>query len=106
MRPALNLDALLESDLSVILDGKPTKVLPIDGIGYQLAASVAETKNVEGMYKVAARCLPDLPEERVYRMTIEQINAVVEVASGTAKQVEATASPNSAPAGSRKLKRA
>jgi hypothetical protein len=98
----INLDSLLKSEGSVIVDGEEVRVLHIDGESYDLIASIQDVGNVVPMYKAAARCVPGLPEERVMRMSIEQINAIIEVASGTVKDVEALASPNSEPAGVRK----
>lgn len=106
----VNLDALLNADLSVTLDGEEVPVKPIDGGAYQLLSSMEGEASVGVMYKVASRCLPTLAEERVLSLTPAQVGAVVKLASEGVDQVEAVASPNSAPAGIRtgkhKLQRA
>ncbi len=96
----INLDSLIDQNLSVILKGETVAVKPIDGRCYQLLAKLENGEQAVGiMYEIAQRCLPTLSEEQVFELTPLQVKAVVAVASGKVEEVEQSASPFSEPAG-------
>lgn len=97
----VDLDALIDPDLSVTLDGNPVRVAPIDGVGLQLLQGMTEATSVDRLYKIACLCLPSLSEERVRRLTPAQVGAVVKLASEGVEAVEELAPKNSAPAGTK-----
>jgi hypothetical protein len=99
----VDLDALIDPNLSVTLKGKTVKVKPIDGACFQLLSRLeGGEKSVELMYDVAGRCLPSLTETQVLELTPIQVAAVVKLASEGVEEVEALAPPHSAPAGARR----
>ncbi len=102
--PNVNLDELIDADLSITLDGKQWSVLPADAVVYSLLAETTKG-DVQAAYKAAITCLPDVPAERVKKLSVTQVNAVLELACEGIGKVEALASPNSAPAGARKKRR-
>lgn len=94
MPQSINLDALIDPNLSVVLNGKTVRVKPIDGRCYQLLSKLESGEQAVGiMYDIAGRCLPDLTEDEVFALTPQQVKAVVAVASGQAEEVEESASP-------------
>lgn len=103
--PTVNLDALISPNLTATLNNREVRVKPIDGKCYQLLARVSTSGNtnesVGTMYEVAARCLPDLEQDEIDGLTPAQVSAVVKLASEGVEAVEASAPPNSAPAGPR-----
>lgn len=107
MSDLLDLDALIDPRLKVRLDGEEVPVVPIDAIGYRLSAEQSAADGPEAIqiaYKIAARCLPSLPEERVLRMSAAQVGAVCRLATQGVEKVEAAIPPNSAPAGGKRKK--
>lgn len=96
----VNLDELLKKRF-VVLDGKETEVLPVDGVGYQKLKEMNSGGGdaVLTMYEIAERCLPFVPSERVQAMSAAQVGAVVEVATAAVEMVEASAPKAKKPKG-------
>ncbi len=90
----VDLDALIDPDLSVTLDGEKVAVQPIDGVGLQLLQGMTADNSAERLYKIAGRSLPALSEERVMALTPAQVGAIVRLATEDVEAVEALASPN------------
>jgi hypothetical protein len=90
----INLDALIDPGLSVVLNGETVPVRPIDGACYKLLNE--KGTSVEVMYTIAARCLPSMTLDQVDTLTPVQVGAVVQLAAEGVQEVEALASPNSA----------
>ena len=89
---AVNLDALFQLAGEVTVDGKGYTVHPLDCVGYEMYEALAENPagtKVSDLYKIAARCCPDLPVERLHRMTPPQIGALLKVATGQVEAAEA-----------------
>lgn len=109
MKPTVSLSELVDSDLSVELNGKEYKVKPIDGFAYHLLQNnQGGDQAVEIMYRIAARCLaPGMTKEQVFGtedetgLSATQVGAVVQVAQSQVKTVEALASPNSGRTGNK-----
>lgn len=100
----------LTASRTVTLNGKQYPVKPIDGFGYQLLQNVTDESSLMTMYEVAAKCLaPGMTRDQVFGtaeiqgLSAEEIGMVMFAAKASVKDVEALASPNSEPAGSRSL---
>jgi hypothetical protein len=99
----VDLDALLNPNVSVTFKGKNVPVKPIDGTCFQLLTRLeGGEQTVELMYEIIGRCLPSLSKEEVLELTPIQAKAVIELVSEGVREVEALAPPNSAPAGVRR----
>lgn len=101
MAKILNLDELIDPTLQVVLDGETVPLKPVDGVGLQLLSGMTPESGADVFYKVAMRCLPTVSEARVMSMTPVQVGAIVKMATEGVEAVEALASPNSGPAGTR-----
>jgi hypothetical protein len=98
----VDLDVLFQVR-KVRLDGKEIAVAPLDGVSYQKLNEL--TKNGQPrkgedllvMYDVAKQCLPDVPEDRVMKMSAPQIGALIGVAQSSIDEVEASIPKRRAP---------
>jgi hypothetical protein len=99
----IDLDALIDPNLSATLKGKSIPVKAIDGACFQLLSRLEGGEQSVGlMYEIAGKCLPSLSEAQVLELTPIQVAAVVKLASEGVEEVGALAPPNSAPAGARR----
>jgi ATP-dependent protease HslVU (ClpYQ) peptidase subunit len=89
----VNLDEIGQEYVGeVVLKGKTYKVRQMDGLGYQMAAQAGEGSDaITMMYKVAGRCLPDMPEDVVLSLTMKQVEAVSQLAARVVHEVEESA---------------
>jgi hypothetical protein len=95
--PTIDLDALVsESKLPrVRLFGREVAVRPITGEGARkIAAAQGAKDNGEAMLAallaVVRTSVPELTDAEVDRLVVEQVGAVVQIASGQVTDVEAT----------------
>lgn len=97
----IDLDALLDSSVVAKIDGKDEPLHPLDGIAYHKLTNAGDSPSVQLMYEIAGGCLPTVSQDRVMKLTPAQVGAILKKAREMAENVEALASPNSAPAGKR-----
>lgn len=103
-----NLESLTAPGV-VTIRGNQYTVKPIDGYGMQLFANVPPGNRLEMIrvsYEVAARCIGVSFDEAfgtkdAVGFSEEEIGRIMEAAQKSAKAVEAAASPNAEPAGTR-----
>jgi hypothetical protein len=99
----VDLDALINPDVSVTFKGKKVPVKPVDGTCFQLLSRLeGGEQSVELMYEIIGKGLPSLSKEEVLELTPLQARAVIGLMSEGVEEVEALAPPNSAPAGARR----
>jgi hypothetical protein len=98
----VDLDALFQVR-RVKLDGREITVAPLDGVSYQKLVELTTSGPVQKgedllvMYDIAKQCLPDLPEERVLKMSAPQIGALIGVAQSSIDEVEESIPKRKAP---------
>ena len=98
----VDLDVLFQVR-KVRLDGKEIVVTPLDGVSYQRlleikkAGPATKGEDLLVMYEVAKQCLPNVPEERVMKLSAPQIGALISVAQSSIDEVEATIPKRKAP---------
>ena len=107
MSRVLNLNTVLKDLGGVELDGVIYAVRGIKGRNYQALQAMERAKQVDlgELYRIAGECVPDLGD-KVYDLTLDQIQAVIAAASGGVAEVaqtapkatEPTATPETPPA--------
>lgn len=68
-------------------DGREVPVHAVDGIAMQLVQELQAGHNATLVWKVALRCLRGASEHDVMALTLDQVNAVIALATGTANGV-------------------
>lgn len=102
-----NLDAVNPVAGKVTVKGRTYVVRPVDGFGYEIVANMGTGQDaIANLYRVAQRCVPDMPEDVLKSLTIQQVQLVGEIASGTAKAVERSAATNPPKAGAKRKRAA
>jgi hypothetical protein len=87
----------------VKLNGREITVKPLDGVSYQKLVELTKSGPIQKgedllvMYDVAKRCLPDLAEDEVMKMSAPQIGSLIAVAQSSIEDVEATIPKRKAP---------
>lgn len=84
-------------------EGGVHAVTPITGIGMELLEQSRDGGDWRNLYIVAQQCLPTCSLEQVMALTIQQIDAVIKIASGQAQEVmrllgNGVAAPETTPA--------
>lgn len=73
------------------------QVVPITGVGMQLLEESRVDGRWQALFAAAALCLPTLPEGAIFSCTVEQVEVIIQIASGQAAQVMAAVGNASAP---------
>ena len=103
----LALEEIAAPDLVWNGRGKSYPLKPVDGYGMQLIQSVPDNDRlamIRASYKIVARCL-GLPFDEVFGtedsqgFSEQEVREIMEIVQHPVRKVEATASPNSEPAG-------
>lgn len=94
--PTVNLDTLLAPVAGVVrLFGRAHDVQQLDGAGYH-TLYVVETgahQDLRPLYAIVERHVPSLTSEELERLTPEVVGAILAIASGRIRQVEAMLAP-------------
>ena len=95
MKPSkklVDLDALLRDAGEVVLNGQRHAVRPIDGATYHLIQGAqGDPEGIAKLYRAAGLLLPSVTEDRVMALTVEQVTAVINLASGQVDEVATAA---------------